>query len=224
MYVYVEDKEFINIAYSNCSDLVNQLVQRLKKENIRTSMRIAGSKSRNMVMRNGKGGIDFDFNLIIEDTFSWKGKYLKNKIMKALDEILDKEELYHCSDSTSVVSTQEMIVEDDNVKDIPYKMDICIVRERNLKDGKSIERLIHHKKKKDQEESYSWETAYKNDVKFYSKVDKLKKTHWHEVRKVYKDKRNMYLSRQDDEHPAFICYIETINEVYNKHFSKNAKK
>ena len=223
MYKYVEDKHFINLAYQNCSDMVNQLVQRLKKEKIKANMRIAGSKSRNMVMRNGKGGIDFDFNLIIEETPSWKGKDLKDKIMNCLNEVLDRDDLYHCCDSTSVISTQEIILEDEGVDDIPFKIDICIVRERNLKDGKSVERLIHHKKKKDQEESYPWETAYKNDVKFYAKVEKLKRTHWIEVRKVYKAKRNMYLSRQDDNHPAFICYIETINEVHNKHFGKNVK-
>ena len=189
MYKYVEDKQFVNLAYRNCSDMINQLVQRLKKENIKTSMRIAGSKSRNMVMRNGKGGIDFDFNLVVEETPNWKGKFLKNKVMNCLNEILDKEALYHCCDSTSVVSTQEIIMVGEGVKNTPYKIDICIVRERNLKDGKSVERLIHHKKKRDQEESYSWETAYKNDVKFYAKVDKLKKSYWTEVREVYKDKR-----------------------------------
>ena len=51
------------------------------------------------------------------------------------------------------------------------------------------------------------------------KVDKLKSNnHWEEVRQTYLDKKNMYLSRQDYNHPSFNCYIEAVNEVYGIYF------
>ena len=38
---------------------------------------------------------------------------------------------------------------------------------------------------------------------------------WADVRIVYLEKKNMYLSRQDEEnHPSFNVYIETINELF----------
>ena len=40
---------------------------------------------------------------------------------------------------------------------------------------------------------------------------------WKKVREFYLDKKNMYLRRGDRDHPSFIVYIETINEIYSKH-------
>ena len=37
---------------------------------------------------------------------------------------------------------------------------------------------------------------------------------WEEVRQCYLDKKNLYLKRNDNNHPSFICYIEAVNEVY----------
>ena len=53
-----------------------------------------------------------------------------------------------------------------------------------------------------------------------SKVDAIKDENlWLEVRDLYLDKKNMYLSRGDKEnHPSFNVYIETVNEIYYKYF------
>ena len=51
------------------------------------------------------------------------------------------------------------------------------------------------------------------------KVAKLKEYNlWKEVRDTYLDKKNMYLRRQDKNHPSFNIYIEAVNEVYYKTF------
>ena len=45
----------------------------------------------------------------------------------------------------------------------------------------------------------------------------LKPNYWMEVRETYLYKKNMYLRRPyDNDHPSFICYVEALNEVYNK--------
>lgn len=41
---------------------------------------------------------------------------------------------------------------------------------------------------------------------------------WGEVRTAYLDKKNLYLSRNDYNHPSFIVYVETVNQIYNKYF------
>mgnify|MGYP003424740232 CR=1 FL=1 len=56
-------------------------------------------------------------------------------------------------------------------------------------------------------------------LNIFKKVKTLKNNDcWLEVRKIYLEKKNMYLRRNDHNHPSFIVYIETINEVYGKYF------
>ena len=33
---------------------------------------------------------------------------------------------------------------------------------------------------------------------------------------IYQQKKNMYLSRQDHDHPSFVVYVEAVNELYQK--------
>ena len=51
------------------------------------------------------------------------------------------------------------------------------------------------------------------------KVEWLKNNNlWNEVRDTYLEKKNLYLRKNDHNHPSFICYIEAVNEVYYKTF------
>jgi len=34
----------------------------------------------------------------------------------------------------------------------------------------------------------------------------------------YREKKNLYLCRQDYNHPSFNVYVETVNQVFNKYF------
>ena len=50
------------------------------------------------------------------------------------------------------------------------------------------------------------------------KENVLKPDFWIDVCETYLAKKNQYLSwrQQMDEHPSFNCYIEAVNEVYEK--------
>ncbi len=51
----------------------------------------------------------------------------------------------------------------------------------------------------------------------HEREDALKPDYWPAVRETYLNKKNMYLRRPYDyDHPSFICYIEAVNEVYDK--------
>ena len=79
-------------------------------------------------------------------------------------------------------------------------------------------RLIHKKTGYVQRDEYWWQEAPHSDG-LRDKVDDLKDNDlWLEVRQTYLDKKNMYLRRQDKNHPSFNVYIESVNEVYYKHF------
>ena len=59
MYHLVNNKVFLKQSYSYCADIVNRLVQNLKKYGIETQMSVVGSKSRNMITQNEKEDIDY---------------------------------------------------------------------------------------------------------------------------------------------------------------------
>ena len=67
MYDWVKDKMLLKTTYSESADVVNRLVQELKRLGIQARMNVVGSKLRNMVLRNGKGQFDYDFNVWIEN-------------------------------------------------------------------------------------------------------------------------------------------------------------
>lgn len=75
--------------------------------------------------------------------------------------------------------------------------------------------MIHNKGYSD---SFTWnEVPSSHNVK--EKADILKRNSlWNEVRETYLNKKNMYLRRHDDNHPSFVVYVESVNEVYNKYF------
>ena len=53
------------------------------------------------------------------------------------------------------------------------------------------------------------------------KADELKEAGlWQEVRDRYLEKKDIYLSWQDHNHPSFVVYVEAVNEVYNRHFNR----
>ena len=78
-----------------------------------------------------------------------------------------------------------------------------------------LHRLIHRKTGNTWYDQYYWNMV-PNSRDLWDKEDYLKPDYWKYVRETYLDKKNMYLSRNDYEHPSFVCYIEAVNEVYEK--------
>ena len=78
-------------------------------------------------------------------------------------------------------------------------------------------RLIHNKPWN----QYTWnEVTHSHQVT--DRASELKNAGlWEKVRDRYLDKKNMYLSRQDHNHPSFLVYVEAVNEVYNERFNRN---
>lgn len=79
-------------------------------------------------------------------------------------------------------------------------------------------RLIHEKTGIVSKDRYYWNEAFcseglENKVEWLKNEPKI----WNEIRDTYLEKKNMYLHRNDHDHPSFIVYIETINEIYDKH-------
>lgn len=69
-------------------------------------------------------------------------------------------------------------------------------------------------------DQYTWnEVPNSHQVK--DRADKLKRAGlWQKVRDRYLEKKNMYLFRQDHNHPSFVVYVEAVNEVYSRYFNR----
>lgn len=213
MYHYVEDKNFIKKAQKKCSEIIKDLEVSLREnEDINTQFFLIGSGARNMVTQNGNKPIDFDYNLNIiscENINNCKG--IKETVRIAFNKVLESYELSDCDDSTSSLTTKPLYLEDD--QDIKFSIDLCIVtKDENDK----WYRLKHKKTGNSYNDQYFWnEAPSSNNVK--KKANEIKKINkWLDVRDTYLNKKNMYMSRNDRDHPSFICYIEAVNEVYNK--------
>lgn len=211
MYHWVEDKDFLKRSYSLCADIVNQLVQNLKNYDIEARMNVVGSRRRNMMTQNEKEDIDFDFNLLIENANDFSsGRALKEDIRNAFNEVLSDNEMEDCDDSTSALTTKPIYFTKGNKT--CFSIDVCIVKE----DRYGFHRLIHRKTGDVRFDQWYWNQV-PNSQELWKKEERLKPDYWPEVRDTYLRLKNMYLSRQlTKEHPSFVCYIEAVNEVYDR--------
>lgn len=214
MYFYVEDKEFLRRAQSDSSKMLKRLEGLLREEyGINSQVFLVGSGGRNMVTQNEDGSIDFDYNLNIISCPDWDdAKGIKESVRKAMNRIMKSECLSDVQDSTSCLSTGQMWFKGDpNNK---WSIDLCIV----TKDTNGLwERLIHEKTGFSYLDRYYWNVAPDSD-ECSEKADAIKAIPgwWEEVREQYLKIKNRYLTSNDHSHPSFVCYIEAINNVYNR--------
>ncbi len=213
MYHYVLDKVFLKRAQSCCSGIMKELENRLRKKyGINAQCFLVGSGGRNLVTQNANGKIDFDYNFHIISSENWNERYLKESVRKTLNEILREHGLGTCSDSTSALTTRAICFDDD--RRIEFSMDICIVCKDE--DG-NWNRLIHKKTGFTSMDRYYWNIApHSAKTAEKAKIIKQKPGRWELVREEYLRLKNLYLTRNDDDHPSFICYIEAVNNIYNR--------
>ena len=99
---------------------------------------------------------------------------------------------YHIQDNSFFIGANNIVAKDDQG---------------------SWQRLIHDKR----ENTYFWNQV-RDSRGLGDRESWLKKrNHWTEVRERYLDIKNRYLTGNDHDHPSFVCYIEAVNEIYQKH-------
>ncbi len=214
MYHYVEDKIFLKRAQTLCSTFVKELEELLRNEyDINSQIFLVGSGARNMVTQNSNETIDFDYNLNVLSCPDWNdGRYIKESVQKALNRIMRNHKLADVEDSTSSLTTKR--IHFAGVPCIKFKMDVCIVTQDT--DG-LWERLIHQKTGFVCYDRYIWNQA-PNSKGYQEKAKQIKSVPgwWDQkVRPLYLERKNLYLCRNDKNHPSFLCYIEVVHDVYN---------
>ena len=216
MYHYIDDKIFLKDMRCFCSDIVNQLVQRINNDSLMTvKAHLVGSGAKNLITQNADEPIDLDYNLCVVEVFGINindGKMIKEYIRKHFNAVLQKNGLNDCQDSKSALTTKKMCLSKGNKTE--FHIDLAIIRENHS----GWERLIHEKVGAVIFDRWYWNEA-RNSKDLTVKANDIKKRGmWEELRKIYLEKKNMYLNNRDHDHPSFIVYIETINEIHSKLF------
>lgn len=216
MYHYIDDKVFLKYMRSFCSDIVNQLVQRINNDSVMTvKADLVGSGAKNLITQNANEPIDLDYNLCVVEVYEINfndGTAIKEYIRKQFNVILQKNQLNNCQDSTSALTTDEIYFTEGNQTN--FSIDLAIVREKY----NGLERLKHIKTGFFINDQWYWNEARDSKDLAVKANDIKKRGMWQEVRELYLEKKNMYLRNNDHDHPSFIVYIETINEIYSKLF------
>lgn len=216
MYHYIEDKHFLKQMRRDCSDIVNQLVQSINNDGmLSVEMELVGSGARNLITQNGDQPIDLDYNLFITDFLALQmndGKIIKDYVKERFDAVLDRNGWGTSEDSTSALSTKLRHYKTGNRTE--FKIDLGIVHNSPF----GMQRLIHQKTEFVQHHRWYWNTVRGTDG-FAEKVQAIKDhALWQVVRDRYLEKKNMYLTHNNNDHPSYIVYLETVNEIYSATF------
>ena len=198
---------------SDCSDVLKETCELLKEKGISAQFSLVGSGARNMITRNGDGPYDLDYNLLImkaEERYWNDLRLLKDTIRNALNKAVGGKFFSDAQDSTSCLTA---LLHFNDTPNVEFSFDVAIIKKN--RNGNYM-RLIHNKPWN----QYTWnEVPHSHQVT--DRANELKNAGlWEKVRDRYLDKKNMYLSRQDHNHPSFLVYVEAGNEVYSQHFGR----
>ena len=211
MFHYVEDKEFLHRAQSYCSTIVKQVEDECRRNGLNGQVFLVGSGARNMVTQHGDGPIDFDYNLNVLSCDDWDdGKTIKEIVRKAFNRVMRTSRLPDVEDSTASLTTKPFHFEGKQRTE--FSIDLAIV---TMNDEGTWERLIHQKTGIVAFDRYYWNKV-RNSAEIRKRARILKQEgRWNIVRDKYLKIKNQHLQK-NDHHSSFICYIEAVNEVYNK--------
>lgn len=217
MYRIVDESECWRYR-KDCAEVLTRLCYMLKNdEDIIAQFTLIGSGARNMVTRNGDGPFDLDYNLEIIKAPDMYWKDLR-KLKDTVRIYLDKASGLKCfSESQNSTVALTALLHFNDEPQVEFSFDVAIVaRNRNG----TLCRLVNNKHylMYGIQGQYTWNEV-RNSHNVKKKSDCIKKIgKWLEVRQRYEDLKNIYLSRQDRDHPSFIVYIEAVNQIYDRFF------
>ena len=130
-------------------------------------------------------------------------------IRKKFNEVLRKNGWGDCEDSTLALTTEKRHFIEGNKTEFSIDLGIICVSQNGWY------RLKHEKTGLSWDDRYYWIQA-PNSGDLLQKINWIKKNNgWLLVRDTYLEMKNMYLRRNDYNHPSFNVYLETINQVYD---------
>ena len=210
MYEYVRDKQFVSQMRQFCGSLMQELCHQLKKDyGIGTSFSLVGSGKRNLILQNGNGEIDLDYNLEITRCEDYEDcRYIKECVRKTFNKVLKMNNLPDCEDSKSALTTKKFYFKNNPTL---FSFDVAIMCRD---DEDNSYKLIHKKTWSLQYDEYYWnEMPDPKDIRRKEEIIKIN-SKWMYVCEEYKKIKNIYL-QQNRNCKSFTCYVEAVNNIYN---------
>jgi len=201
-YEYVEKNEYKPVKNALIT-MINEVQKNLEEE-FTFNFTFIGSSERNMITRDFKQNIGYDFDVDIEvddEDENFSPKDLKTKLMNKFNEVAISYLYESCEDNTQVFTIK--VIDKKNSK-IKHSCDFAIINDCN--DGRR--QYVRHSKKSN---TYSWEFKKKGYYKIDEKIKWCKDNNlWQEVRDLYLDKKN---NNTDINKLSSSIFSETLNEV-----------
>ncbi len=217
MYSYVEDKPFVTDAKRTALTILKQTVKLLLAQGLDCSARLLGVEGKELILQNGANNpVEVECLIEIEGSKNFdlnEGQRMKLLVMDELNIVLKPLLLPDCTSNSFNIIVPKLRFSQGNT-DKAFNMVISIVHEDP--DG-SYGRLGRKPSAYTAIEQWSW-VEIPNTIDLNYKLKKIKNKYWNEVSSVYLRKKNAYLGRVNVNHPSFVCYAESINEVYKAHF------
>lgn len=218
MYHYVRNADFLAGSYSYCANLVNQLVQHLRRYEIHGKAVTLGNRKRGLVVQNEKDTVHYEFYLILQNTDAFRPRDLKEQIINAFNEILDRNWLPNCEDTPFFISTKPMLRTKRSRTKFQIDLTLITIDEDNL-----WHRLIHFKT-----EDITFDEWYWYPVPYSDKMKEmeyyLKPKHSLRLRRKYLEQKNNCVGRSGHECPSLISYLEALHQVYEWALEKEKKQ
>ena len=189
-----------------------KIIHRLQEEvrnDFTFQYHFVGSSQRNMITRDPKSNIGFDFDVNIEvndPDENYSPAEIRNILRKGLDRVTNPDGVPlfrydYTEDSTRVLTIK---VKDKASSRIKHSCDFCIIN--NCHDGK--QQYIRYNKRQNY---YSWEYQPKGFYQLPEKIDFCKRNQlWQEVRNCYLDKKS---SNCDKHKKSRSIFAETIHQI-----------
>ncbi|MDO5084870.1 MAG: hypothetical protein Q4D47_00345 [Erysipelotrichaceae bacterium] len=205
---YIPEKEkIIKLLQDVKRDLSKKFTIRFK---------FVGSVARNMITRDKKTnvGYDFDVNIYVDNVDDYKPKYIRMEIRKSIDKFVKKYGYATVEDSTSVLTIK---VKDKAKSCIKHSCDFAVVDEFEDEDGNWNQWYIKLNKKSN---SYIWQERSNSFYDLQYKIDWLKKNnYWNEVRNQYIENKN---KNENPKVKSRSIFAYTVAEVF--HWYREARK
>ena len=189
-----------------------KLVQDEVREDFTFQYNFIGSSSRNMITRDKKTnvGYDFDVDLIINDRYyEFDPEYIKNSIINALNKHKGRFKYNKIENSKRVITIKSVDHKNSRIK---YSCDFALVR--NYIDDEEVEgqEYIFYNKKKLKCE---WQEQTRGFYELSDKVEWIKENSlWNEVRIYYLEKKNRNTNHYKKSRSL---YAEAVNDIYYKY-------
>ena len=209
MYEFVSKNEYAPIRIE--IEAIIKKVQKILKEQDSDQtfqFKLIGSGGRHLITRikGGNAGYDFDYNLVMNDNYSWKPT-IRQSVFDAFQQSIKGTRFTTVENSTSVITIKQV---DKNNKKVIVGCDFSVVFYPNDDESGYYKYARFNKN----QQNYTWEI--RNVSRFNDdKLNWLKENY----DGIWNDIKDEYLKLKDNnpqKKHSFVLFHEAINNIYNQ--------